>query len=422
MNTRAHSPCSLDLWSRILAVLGNNVNQQCFDTWFRPIVFAGHDDTGLCLIVPNESFRRCFLENYGDILHDAASKAAGAAITVQVVAAEAFPESTTAAIDRSSSDAPAPLTVIRASALQTASSRRPWLVESLWCAEAVGVIGGMPKCGKTTLALEMAVSVASATPCLGTFPVHSPGSAMLYAAEDSAASLRTRLEILARSHNLDIERLDVRVIIADSLRLDRPDDQQRLEVTLSVHRPALLVLDPLIRLHHLDENQSAPMAALLEYLRNLQRKTGAAVALVHHTRKNVSPAAGAGYTLRGSSDVYAWLDSLLYLRKHQNQLTLSAEHRTAPPFGPIALELAQSENAGTHLRIASPLTAAPTQDTLADRILDILAASNKPLTADNLRSRLQVRNQRLVEALRQLFSQGKVQRLPQGYTLGNKGE
>ncbi len=143
------------------------------------------------------------------------------------------------------------------------------------------MIGGNPKCGKTTLALDLAVSIASATPCLGAFPVHSPGPAMLYAAEDSATALRTRLQALAHFHKVDFQQLDVRVITADSLRLDCPRDQQRLEATVSAHRPVLLVLDPLIRLHNLDENQSAPMAALLGYLRNLQRKTGTAIALVH---------------------------------------------------------------------------------------------------------------------------------------------
>ena len=39
------------------------------------------------------------------------------------------------------------------------------------------------------------------------------------------------------------------------------------------------------------------------------------------------------------------------------------------------------------------------------------------MTVDSLRNRLQVRNQRVVEALRELSSQGSVQRLARGYAL-----
>ena len=155
---------------------------------------------------------------------------------------------------------------------------------------------------------------------------------------------------------------------------------------------------------------------MLGYLRLLQRKSGAAIALVHHCRKNVSAFGGAGYSLRGSSDLYAWVDSFLYLRRHHGQLLLSAEHRSAPGAGPLAVELAISES-GPYLKLASAAnTVAFTQgDPLLVQILALLRQSSEPCTAESLRSRLQVRNQRLVEALRQLCEQGKVVRLPQGY-------
>jgi len=44
--------------------------------------------------------------------------------------------------------------------------------------------------------------------------------------------------------------------------------------------------------------------------------------------------------LRGSSDLYAWVDSFLFLRHQQGQLMLSAEHRSASETGPLTLELA----------------------------------------------------------------------------------
>jgi len=180
---------------------------------------------------------------------------------------------------------PAPFPVVRPCDLRaSAASTTPWLIDQLWTAQAVGIIGGTPKSYKTWVALEMAVAVASGSACLATFAVPSPGPVLLYAAEDSEAALRLRLESLAQHHRLDLASLDIRVITTDSLRLDRTTDQERLAATLIVHRPALLILDPLVRLHAIDENAAGEIAALLGYLRLLQRKTGVAIALVHLSR------------------------------------------------------------------------------------------------------------------------------------------
>ncbi len=50
---------------------------------------------------------------------------------------------------------------------------RRWLVEQLWSEQAVGI--GEPKCGKSFLALDLAVAVATGTPCLRRFPAASGG-------------------------------------------------------------------------------------------------------------------------------------------------------------------------------------------------------------------------------------------------------
>jgi transposase len=56
-------------------------------------------------------------------------------------------------------------------------------------------------------------------------------------------------------------------------------------------------------------------------------------------------------------------------------------------------------------------------DLVLDQVVALLAQASQPCTADSLRISLQVRNQRIVEALRQLSQQGKVVRLPKGYVL-----
>src|SRR3989337_722470 len=69
----------------------------------------------------------------------------------------------------------ASLPVVRPCDLEGLCPERRWLVDRLWARAGVGIIGGSPKLGKSWLGLDLAVSVASATPCLDTFAVQEPG-------------------------------------------------------------------------------------------------------------------------------------------------------------------------------------------------------------------------------------------------------
>jgi len=404
-----------ELWNRIQASIATNVSPGSLDTWFRPLSALRWDGSVLELTVPNETFRASFAERYLDLLLQVATEVVGSGIEIRLSSREQEQSHGEGCAHHTKAQ---PLPVVRASDLESPIHRQSWLIERLWTHQAVGVIGGSPKSGKTWLALEMAVSVASGSPCFDTFAVFSPGPVLLYAAEDSSAALRSRVETLARVHNVDFKQLDVHIITVDTLRLDRAEHQDRLESTMHVYKPALLVIDPLVRVHAIDENVAGQVSALLGYLRSLQRKSGAAIALIHHLRKNVSPTGAAGNSLRGSGDLYAWLDSFLYLRMHQGQRTLSAEHRSAPAFGPVTLELAQSD-LGTFLKLGSVNAnpPEPPQNGLDCRIINLLSSTPEPLTIDALRSRLQVRNQRVVEALRILASEGRIVRNTRGFSL-----
>src|SRR6201987_2129135 len=107
------------------------------------------------------------------------------------------------------------LPVQRASQLSIDSAPlNQWLVEGLWSDQAVGILGGEPKCCKSFLALDLAVSVASGTPCLRRFAVQRTGSVLLFPAEDSLAVVRQRLEGICSAAGVDFQSLPVEVITA----------------------------------------------------------------------------------------------------------------------------------------------------------------------------------------------------------------
>jgi hypothetical protein len=288
-----------------------------------------------------------------------------------------------------------------------------WLVEELWGAHAVGVIGGAPKCAKTWLGLDLALSVATGTACLGRYSVPAPGPALVYLAEDALPVVRQRVAGMARHRGIDLARIEMHVITAPVLRLDRDPDRTRLLETTRRLRPRLLVLDPLVRLHGIDENHASEVAALLAYFRSLQRQFDVSVLLVHHTRKNAAGGAAAGLGLRGSGDIHAFGDSNLYLRRAQEHLVLSTEHRAAPASPPVHLTLVATDAETTHLEIIAVPPDGKRRG-LEERVLEILAPGTV-LTRAKLREVLAVQNERLGEALESLERAGRLCRSPAGW-------
>lgn len=301
------------------------------------------------------------------------------------------------------------LRVVRAAEVaERPSDETAWLIEGLWGAGAVGVIGGSPKSGKTWMALDMAVAVASGRPCLGRYAVPRPGPALVYAAEDAPLSVRERLEHLAGARGADFVSLDVGLIVEPSLRLDRGEHVARLRATLARRRPRLLVLDPYVRLQSADENNATEVSAILSTLRELSRAFACAIALVHHARKGTGDE--PGQALRGSSDFYAWADALLHLRRTREGLVLSIEHRAAASPAPIGLELVT--HAGPVRLEVRAVPIAAIEVPLGERIVELLDQGPRPQT--QLRLLLGVRKQTLGDVVRELVSSGRVVRAADG--------
>jgi len=309
------------------------------------------------------------------------------------------------------------LRVQRVADIDAPSQSRPWLVRSLWPSSAVGILGGPPKSCKTWLGLDLAISVASGTPCLGAFPVDSEGPTLIYLAEDSLDTARQRIEGICQHRGLDIRGLDLYLITEPALRLDREADLHKLAATLTKIKPRLLVLDPFVRLHRRDENSSADVSGLLGDLRLLQRNHDLAIVLVHHVRKN---GRGQGEALRGSSDLHAWGDCNAYLTRRAGALQLSLEQRFHQPIEPLAIRLAShSDGSCTHLEIADREASPPIDHSYATNnvVLAQLAAAPEPLPRITLRAQLRLNNQRLGTALQELERLGRIRRTTQGWTI-----
>lgn len=302
------------------------------------------------------------------------------------------------------------LPILQVAAIEPRDPEKDWLIQQLWGRAAVGFIGGPPKSCKSWLALDMAVSVASGTPCLGCFPIDDPGPVLVYLAEDHLASVRQRSAALCDHRGLDLSRLDLHVITAPSLRLDLREDYERLDRTLGQRKPRLLLLDPLVRLHRIDENSSAEISVLLGSLRELNRRHEVAIAVVHHMSKKAR--AQQGQALRGSGDLHAWTDSACYLvHRGDRELELTAEHRGCEAPDPMRIKLIDDDD-GIRLEIAG---AQRPSTPLVETVRAALRDADGPRTRGALRSQLAVNNARLGAALADLECRGLAERKAQGW-------
>lgn len=300
-----------------------------------------------------------------------------------------------------------PYQTLHAGELASRTAPLAWIVEGLFLEAGAGILGGAPKSCKSFFALDLCVAVASGTACAGRFKPLLPGPVVLLCAEDPHAVISSRLKALARSRQRELKDLPIEVIVEPAVQL--PVGLDRLAATLAAFKPRLLLLDPLIRLHRADENSASEMSVILDGLRGLARASKTAILLVHHARKAAAGNAGAG--LRGSSDLHAFGDTNLYLRRlsQDSMLELRVEHRAAAAPEPVRLKLRVDEQADP-AACFEVLDSVPEEDPAAQRILELLDHADSPISSGALREKLGVRNQTIAEALKLLQADGRIRR------------
>jgi hypothetical protein len=310
-----------------------------------------------------------------------------------------------------------PYATTPAALLEDAEPSRLWLIEHLWQRSGTGIIGGPPKSAKTWLALDIALSVASATPALDTFDVHCPGGVVYVSAEGGEGYLKQRLNALCTQRDLSLGSLPHRLdIIPRAIRIDTCEGYGRLRATIEMLRPTLLILDPLVRLHRLDENSASSVSGLLSSLTELQQAFDMAVILVHHaTKQGAKSRDMGGQDFRGSSDFHAWGSSNIFARKRRNDhFVISAEHRAAPATQKWTLKATADDN--PRLEIIETEGSADAEDEGISRADQRMEGEIERLVSvqrhsvREIRAKVKGGNERIGAAIRRLEAQQRITR------------
>ncbi|MBA7491099.1 hypothetical protein ES702_01644 [subsurface metagenome] len=218
---------------------------------------------------------------------------------------------------------------------------------------------GKAKEGKTMLALNIALCLATATPFLmrkgeniGLFPVPEVKKTLFLLRENVDKTIQAFLEKQSTGlrkildKNIREELNSISFVRPKTTYLDLQRGLSELRDLLDTHRPALVVLDPLSRFLTSDMNSMQTAIKVANMIDNLGEEYGCAFLLVHHFRKLGKDDIDTGDIFQRITGSSGWRNSyvscLALERRHKGRSShikrLSFEFRTHEPRDPVIIE------------------------------------------------------------------------------------
>lgn len=270
--------------------------------------------------------------------------------------------------------------------LEKPIERLDWIVEGVAVRQGIGWISGYPKMGKSFLAIDLGISIATGSNFLNFFPVKRLGDVLYVVKENSDASMVNRLAKISKSKKA----FDVRVwksgepvvsnlastVLIDSSREFRfePKEVERLVQEMTKYESTtgrkivMVIIDPLsfsLPVGKFDINTFTDFQTkIVDSMSHIIRRTGASVFLVHHQSK------GDNHTMLGSIASEASFD---------NKIAFLTKARTAAeytPGDPVILQFSHRDGS---------VSSVEAQFTITDETYDVQVT---PLSGDEVKSRV----------------------------------
>lgn len=223
--------------------------------------------------------------------------------------------------------------------IKAPTGRRRWAVEGVWAEGASGLIAGSPKAGKSTLCMELAVSLATGCPFLGQADLAGqplPARVTYIQAENSPERVRRDLDRILEARGLGFmepvddlydlagpplgERFqptwltepDLRILSNPGLDLTRADDRRWL-LDEAVGRDYVF-LDPLYLLAAVNANDTGEMMRALAGLSEVRTASGCALIFTHQ-QTDKSRSGSPASRLIGSTFMHGWYESAIFTER-----------------------------------------------------------------------------------------------------------
>jgi len=164
---------------------------------------------------------------------------------------------------------------------------RTFIIEGFMVANEPMVIGGPSKTLKTSIALDMAVSIVTGTPFLGKFAVPNPRPCMIISGESGESTLQSTMRAIAEARGIQAHQLDRLEIGFKLPKLDNAKCVDDLIEELKHKEIDTVFIDPLYRSLRAGEAASNiyAMGEKLELIAERIHRAGITLILLHHFRK-----------------------------------------------------------------------------------------------------------------------------------------
>jgi RecA-family ATPase len=172
------------------------------------------------------------------------------------------------------------------------------LVENLIQAKSFNFLAGEEGCGKSLLAMNLAVAVSTGMEKWLSYPIKKSGRVIYLNNELTDEDFIRRL--IRMKSRLPTEEHITNLIVAPETPLIQ-NCWHSLEEKCEREKPVLVILDCLYLAHREDENDSTAMRNLMLYFLRLRNRFNLAVIVVHHTRKGARNSQMRNDLMRGSS-------------------------------------------------------------------------------------------------------------------------
>lgn len=240
-----------------------------------------------------------------------------------------------------------------------------WQVEGFWMKHSHGIVAGEPKSFKSTLVMDMALSIATGKPFLGKYPVDNQGPVLYIQNENAHWIMKDRFEKMLKHKgvvgkiNRSKDKLRVEfppkvpfyMINQQSFMLSDEDHRDYLEELVDRMRPELVVLDPLYLMFNGDVASAQDLFPILQWLLYLKNTYNVGILVIHHYNKSGESKRG-GQRMLGSTTLHGWIESAWYLTTlssdEQAEVIMAREFRGAGLQSDIDIQIEMGDMEDPH--------------------------------------------------------------------------
>lgn len=191
---------------------------------------------------------------------------------------------------------------------------RDWIVEGRLISGYVTLTVAPGGVGKSMFTMLEAMAVATGRNLTGVEPTKR-GPVLIYNTEDPQDEIERRILAICQHYDINPRKLDnlyyasgaespLRFVVGQNGKAIVTKDKDMLVDLVNDHNIQLVVIDPFVRSHSVNENSNNEIDMVVQQLSSLAISTQCAVSVVHHTRKLASSDNGEDMDVaRGASSL-----------------------------------------------------------------------------------------------------------------------